>query len=354
MAVLVSSATGRPLSVWPAATGGPFVDKVLLFLLTSSPWYRSGWCYAGAAALGILGAVGFGLRRARRGRVGAAAQDRTAAPEAQTFDPRKLVVSAAAIASAGTRDRRRVEFAVSPAVPGQLRGDAGIIQEILVQLVGQALKSAGLNPVCGTVWCQAGNPGTIQVLFAVFHDGPGGAGIVDGGTPWPERHQILAEKMGGSIWLEKEKDQGTCFTFSARFANAGDSAWPVAFRSPAPAAEFPVADPLVNLRLLAGKKRTPLDQELALFLADLDAEFTQLRGALQQEDRQNVGHYAHLLYGRFAFAGEPALELMVRKIAEAANAGRWPDARRLSGETGGALAAWRISLASAARVVPPG
>jgi signal transduction histidine kinase/CheY-like chemotaxis protein/HPt (histidine-containing phosphotransfer) domain-containing protein len=121
---------------------------------------------------------------------------------------------------------------------------------------------------------------------------------------------------------------------------------------PAPAAAGP-ADRLGNLRLLARKKGVSFADELALYLSELEVEFDQLKGALQQEDAAEAGRYAHMLCGRCSFVYERDLEQTQRKIETAVGHAQWDEARRLGGEFAAQLADLRVRLASSGPAAPP-
>lgn len=121
---------------------------------------------------------------------------------------------------------------------------------------------------------------------------------------------------------------------------------------PAPVSAGP-ADRLGNLRLLARKKGVPFADELALYLSELEVEFDQLRGALQQEDAAGAGRYAHMLCGRCSFVYERDLEQTQRKIEAAVGSGQWVEARRLGDEFAAQLADLRVRAASSGPAVPP-
>jgi hypothetical protein len=354
---LLSGLTGS------AATGvlpGP-ADAPSFFAAGFPPSrYGSGWIYAGGVVCVAIGLFGLILFRRRRNSTGDCSKESRVKGcagelESKPFDLRELVASVVA----ETRDRSpSVAIAVSPAVPRQLRGDRRRLKEILADLVDHALVFAGLGQVNVTVWCKAGGPGFVEVIFAVFDEGPGIANeeqkilftsLGHGAAPGLARCRALAEKMGGRIRLENESGRGVCFYFSAPFAVASlDTSG-----TPTPTAGSPAAGRLANLRRLAAKKRTPFAQELALFLSEFAAELDHLAAALRREDVRQAGHYAHLLYGRCAFVDERGLVSMLRKIEADTAAGRWNDARRLACDVQVSLADWRVRLDSDAPVVPP-
>lgn len=124
---------------------------------------------------------------------------------------------------------------------------------------------------------------------------------------------------------------------------------------PGPSLPGPVSpsDGLANLRLLARKKQVSFDDELALYLSELQVELDQLDEALLQEHSADAAHYAHRLCGRFSFIYERELEQLLRDIEENAAHGHWADARRRRSEVETAVASMRLRLASSSPVAPP-
>ncbi|HEX2862160.1 MAG TPA: ATP-binding protein, partial [Lacunisphaera sp.] len=113
------------------------------------------------------------------------------------------------------------------------------------------------------------------------------------------------------------------------------------------------SDGLVNLRLLARKKQVAFDEELALYLSELQVELDQLDEALLREQSAEAAHYAHRLCGRFSFIYERELEQLLRDIEEAAARQHWDEARRRRAEVATAVASMRLKLASSSPVAPP-
>ncbi len=115
----------------------------------------------------------------------------------------------------------------------------------------------------------------------------------------------------------------------------------------------PATDGLANLRLLATKKNVRFEDELALYLSELQLELENLGAAIHDEDIPEAAHYAHLLCGRTSFIYERDLEQNFRRLEEIVARGHWADARQLVGELRQLAAALPAKLASGAPTVPP-
>jgi two-component system sensor histidine kinase/response regulator len=128
---------------------------------------------------------------------------------------------------------------IDPEVPDALVGDQGRLRQILVNLVGNAIKFTASGEVVVDVCREPAAEGEIAVRFAVSDTGIGIAAEqhhhifdafaqADGSTT---RHyggtglglaisSQLARMMGGRIELESEVGRGSTFRFTARFALA--------------------------------------------------------------------------------------------------------------------------------------
>lgn len=114
-----------------------------------------------------------------------------------------------------------------------------------------------------------------------------------------------------------------------------------------------VADGLANLRLLASKKNVRFEEELALYLSELNLELDNLGAAVHDEDIPEAAHYAHLLCGRCSFIYERDLEQNFRRLEEIIAREHWADARQLVTELRKLAAALPVKLASGAPTAPP-
>ena len=161
-----------------------------------------------------------------------------------------------------------------PQIPPQLTGDPGRLRQVLINLVGNAIKFTHSGEVLIDIRLQARIQKGVELHFKVTDTGVGipadkrpllfqaftqvdnsitrkygGTGL---GLAICTR---LVPLMGGEIWLESEEGKGSIFHFTAKFAEAADeSALPV----PAQEAELRdvavlvVDDNETNRRILSG------------------------------------------------------------------------------------------------------
>jgi PAS domain S-box-containing protein len=163
-------------------------------------------------------------------------------------------------------------YHIPPDVPDALRGDPGRLQQVLVNLIGNAIKFTDSGEVIASVSVDQTDPEGVQLHFQVRDSGIG--------IPADKREMIfeafaqadtsttrkfggtglgltisarLVHLMGGRIWVESEVGQGSTFHFLARFAwAAGQVASPVP-RNLAGLAGLPVLivdDHATNRRIL--------------------------------------------------------------------------------------------------------
>jgi PAS domain S-box-containing protein len=133
-------------------------------------------------------------------------------------------------------------YAVHPAVPDQVVGDPGRLRQVLVNLVGNAVKFTDGGEVVVRIEPGTVSDATIELRFVVrdtgigvprakqdlifeaFTQGDGSMTRRYGGTglglPISKR---LVELMHGRIWLESEEGRGSLFHFTARFGVAASS-----------------------------------------------------------------------------------------------------------------------------------
>jgi two-component system, sensor histidine kinase and response regulator len=163
-------------------------------------------------------------------------------------------------------------YRIPPGVPATLVGDPGRLRQILVNLIGNAIKFTEQGEVVVEVTPEVPMNGTVCLHFAVADTGIG--------IP-PEKHQVLfkafsqvdnsttrkyggtglglvisarlVQMMGGRIWAESERGKGSIFHFTARFGRAKESAERPVLKEPNSLHNLPVLvvdDNATNRRIL--------------------------------------------------------------------------------------------------------
>jgi signal transduction histidine kinase/CheY-like chemotaxis protein len=124
-------------------------------------------------------------------------------------------------------------------VPGAVVGDASRIRQVIVNLLGNAIKFTERGEVGLTVAVQSGDQDRLQVHFSVrdsgigipkekqavifeaFSQADGSTSRRFGGTGLGLTVSArLAKALGGDIWVESEVNRGSCFHFTACLAVA--------------------------------------------------------------------------------------------------------------------------------------
>ncbi len=137
------------------------------------------------------------------------------------------------------------------AIPATLRGDPGRLRQVLLNLVGNALKFTQEGEVVVAVELQESTEDHVELSFAVTDTGIGIPGDkleaifsaftqADGsitrdyggtGLGLSISHE-LARLMGGHITVSSVEGEGSCFTLYARFARCEQRVHPALVRSP--------------------------------------------------------------------------------------------------------------------------
>jgi signal transduction histidine kinase len=156
--------------------------------------------------------------------------------EAASFDLHELVERVAETLAIRAH-QKGLEFAlrINPAVPATVVGDALRLRQVLVNLIGNALKFTERGEIVLTVECASGGePGELH--FAVSDTG---IGITNDQhekifARYAQADPAIARNYGGSglglaivkqlvglmdgqVWVESELDRGSTFNFTARF-----------------------------------------------------------------------------------------------------------------------------------------
>lgn len=156
----------------------------------------------------------------------------------QVLDVHDLVESVVAITSAeSARTGLPVEVRIARAVPARVVGDPARIRQIILNFVINALRYAGRGRVIIAVTAKPVDSEISEVIFAVEDEGPGisvedqqrlftrferGAAAkatnVAGIGLGLAICRLLAEKMGGRLWVESELGRGSRFVFAVPLA----------------------------------------------------------------------------------------------------------------------------------------
>ncbi|BAH77727.1 ATP-binding protein [Solidesulfovibrio magneticus] len=157
--------------------------------------------------------------------------------ERRHFDPRALVAEALrAVELVASQKRLALSATIAPNVPAALRGDPGRLRQILLNLLGNAVKFTAAGSVAVTVetvpadQTPAGriglavavtdtgiglDPTRASELFERFNQGPGKAARRFGGTGLGLAiSKELVERMGGHIGVTSRQGAGSRFAFT--------------------------------------------------------------------------------------------------------------------------------------------
>lgn len=145
---------------------------------------------------------------------------------------------------ADSASRKRLELAhrVAPEVPHRFKGDPLRLRQVLLNLVGNAVKFTERGSVVVDVSYRSGEDGRPVLRFRVSDTGPGIAPEEQGRLFLPfaqvnaalsRRHagtglglaisMEIVQRLGGTIGVESKPGAGSVFWFTARLENAGKS-----------------------------------------------------------------------------------------------------------------------------------
>jgi two-component system sensor histidine kinase/response regulator len=156
------------------------------------------------------------------------------------FNPRDTIGDTAnALAWKAHQNGLELIVDVAEAVPSMVRGDPGPLRQILINLLGNAIKFTPHGEVVLRVVGEAATPSEMVLHFAVsdtgigipldrqqrifeaFTQADGSTTRAYGGTGLGLTiSSKLVQLMGGRVWVESEAGKGSTFHFTARFAAA--------------------------------------------------------------------------------------------------------------------------------------
>lgn len=157
--------------------------------------------------------------------------------EAVVFDPAQVVTSVVNLLAGQAREKGiRLKLRTSQFVPAAVSGDPTRLRQVLINLVGNAVKFTPSGEVNVSVSVDRPDERPLMLAFAVsdtgigvgpesrdrlfepFVQGDGSTTRRFGGTGLGLAiSRRLVELMGGQIWLAEHEGPGTTFCFTARF-----------------------------------------------------------------------------------------------------------------------------------------
>ena len=165
--------------------------------------------------------------------------------EAVEFDLRDFLGEALRIMSAKAHEKGlELAYRVASDVPDRLMGDASRFRQVVLNLVGNAIKFTETGQVIVTVTSQPLEDSDIRLqvsvqdtgigiprdkqpsIFNAFQQADGSTSRRFGGTGLGLAISAqLTELMGGEIWVDSVPDEGSTFHFTARFASRSQEAY---------------------------------------------------------------------------------------------------------------------------------
>ncbi len=201
--------------------------------------------------------------------------------ESIDFSPRECVSSAAkTLAPAAQEKYLELTWEISPAVPEALKGDPVRLRQVLLNLLGNAIKFTPAGAVRILVELEKAETDGIELRFAVRDSGPGipkekqqlifeAFRQADGSIT--RRHggtglglfisSKLVDMLGGRIWVESSPGQGSTFCFTGRFQTAMCPFTPPPVPAPTPSPS-PDRNPIEPRSILLAEDN-PVNQKLA-------------------------------------------------------------------------------------------
>jgi signal transduction histidine kinase len=226
--------------------------------------------------------------------------------EDRPFDVKNAVQKAVGLLAARAAEKGlHLSCTIEPSVPQFIVGDVGRLRQVLVNLLGNAVKFTATGEVSILVRGSSGTDGRNRISFAVHDTGPGIApehqqrifesfSQVDaavnrkyGGTGLGLAiSKTLAEQMGGSLWVESELGRGATFHFVV----------PAVIATEAPPAERPdtavdVPPDLPTLRVIVAEDNIVSRKVALTFLKRLGYDADSAGNGLELLETMSKGVY---------------------------------------------------------------
>ena len=200
--------------------------------------------------------------------------------ERTDFDPRALIESTAkTLAVRATEKGLSLTWHVEPGVPSAVSGDPTRVRQVLVNLIGNAIKFTERGSVavrCAAEPADAGTtlhvtvtdtgigiaPEKLDVIFEAFAQEDGSTTRRYGGTGLGLAICArLTGQMGGRVWAESRPGEGSVFHFTGAFTAAHHAP------QQTPAGSLAAAKAVARLRILVAEDN-PVNQKLAVKLLE--------------------------------------------------------------------------------------
>jgi signal transduction histidine kinase len=159
------------------------------------------------------------------------------------FNPRVLVTDVVhALTPQATAKSLSIRYTYSPDLPTLLNGDSGRLRQILLNLIGNAVKFSDQGTITVEVACQSESQTGVDLKFSITDTGPGipksklnklFAAFSQVDDSLSRRHggaglgltisKNFVEMMGGSIGVTTKEGEGSTFWFTASFKGHTES-----------------------------------------------------------------------------------------------------------------------------------
>ncbi|MFB3920848.1 MAG: PAS domain S-box protein [Terriglobia bacterium] len=282
------------------------------------------------------------------------------------FDLRHSLETTLAILAARARQKGLgLCPSIAPEVPRLLVGDPDRLRQVVVNLLGNAIKFTERGGVSLRVDCESQTPQDVwlhfsvadtgigiakekqQVIFESFVQADGSTTRKYGGTGLGLAiSRELVELMGGRIWVESEPGQGSTFHFAARFGRATE-----ARESPGSELTMRQSEPSFDRdAALAGLDgdHDLLAEIAGLFLRESPLLMSSISESLERRDAPGLAAAAHKLKGSIINFSAPRAQQAADRLEDMGLQQEWSGAGEAFAELSAGIEQLRVSLAELA------